>query len=78
MAEVPKTAQRQSQARLAKRCRVLRQERKLSQLDIVRNFDFSLSHYQKIERGVLDSRLSTLIKLAECFRVTLSELLEDI
>lgn len=63
------------QKRLAKRCRALRKRRRLSQMDIVRHFDFSLSHYQKIERGALDPRLSTLKKLAECFKVTLSELL---
>lgn len=66
------------QLRLSRRCRVLRKARGLSQLDIVRNFDFSLSHYQKIERGDLDPRLSTLAKLAECFDVTLSELLEGV
>jgi transcriptional regulator with XRE-family HTH domain len=66
------------QIRLGKRCRKLRQERRLSQLDMVRNFEFSLSHYQKIERGVLDPRLSTLARLAECFKVSLSELLKGV
>ena len=66
------------QMRFAKRCRALRQKRKLSQLDMVRNFDMSLSHYQKIERGVLDVRLSTLQKLAECFGVSLAELLKGV
>lgn len=47
-------------------------------MDIVRRFEFSLSHYQKIERGALDPRLSTLKKLAECFDVTLSELLRGV
>jgi transcriptional regulator with XRE-family HTH domain len=51
------------QHRFGKRCRALRQKRKLSQLDMVRQFEISLSHYQKIERGVLDVRLSTLEKL---------------
>ncbi|MGH8311593.1 MAG: helix-turn-helix domain-containing protein, partial [Steroidobacteraceae bacterium] len=55
---------------LGRRCRELRRQRGLSQLDIVRRFEFSLSHYQKIERGVLDPRLSTLKKLAECYDVT--------
>lgn len=64
--------------RLSRRCRTLRRARGLSQLDIVRNFDFSLSHYQKIERGDLDPRLSTLAKLAECFDVTLAELLDGV
>jgi transcriptional regulator with XRE-family HTH domain len=43
-----------------------------------RHFEFSLSHYQKLERGVLDPRLSTLRKLAAAFGVPLSELLEGV
>lgn len=66
------------QAALGARCRELRKKRGLSQLDIVRNYDFSLSHYQKIERGDLDPRLTTLKKLAECFDVTVAELLEGL
>jgi transcriptional regulator with XRE-family HTH domain len=61
---------------LGGRCRELRRKRGLSQLDMIRNFDFSLSHYQKIERGALDARFSTLRKLAEAFDVTSSELLK--
>lgn len=63
---------------LGDRCRLLRQRRGLSQLDVVRHFDFSLSHYQKIERGVLDPRLSTLAKLAEVYGVTLATLLRGV
>ncbi len=66
------------QQRFARRCRALRQKRKLSQMDMVRRFGMSLSHYQKIERGVLDVRLSTLETLAECFGVTLAELLRGV
>lgn len=72
------TANERLQLRLSRRCRALRKARGLSQLDIVRHYDFSLSHYQKIERGDLDPRLSTLVKLAECFDVTLSELLDGV
>ncbi len=61
-----------------KRCRVLRRRRKLSQLDMVRQFDISLSHYQKIERGDLDVRLLTAKKLAACFDVKLSELMRGL
>jgi len=64
--------------RIGRRCRHLRQERGLSQLDMVRRFDFSLSHYQKIERGVLDPRLTTLARIAEAFEVSLSALLEGV
>jgi transcriptional regulator with XRE-family HTH domain len=63
---------------LGERCRALRRARDLSQLDMVRHFDFSLSHYQKIERGELDARFSTLRKLAEAFGVTLSELVKGL
>lgn len=63
---------------LGKRCRALREKRGLSQLDVTRNFDFSLSHYQKIERGELDPRFTTLRKLAEVYSVSLSELLRGL
>ena len=72
------TANEKRRLRLGKRCRRLRQERGLSQLDMVRFFEFSLSHYQKIERGVLDARLNTLARLAECFEISLSDLLKDV
>lgn len=64
--------------KLGRRCRQLRQQNGLSQLDMVRSHDFSLSHYQKIERGDLDARLSTLRKLASAFNVSLSELLKGL
>jgi transcriptional regulator with XRE-family HTH domain len=62
--------------RFGKRCRKLRHEAGLSQLDMVRDHGFSLSHYQKIERGTLDPRLSTLIKLAKSFGVSVSDLVD--
>ncbi|HEY1548356.1 MAG TPA: helix-turn-helix transcriptional regulator [Kofleriaceae bacterium] len=65
-------------ARFGRRCRALRRRRKLSQLDMVRRFDVSLSHYQKIERGDLDVRLSTAQKLAECFGITLAQLMRGV
>jgi transcriptional regulator with XRE-family HTH domain len=64
--------------RFGKRCRALRTRRKFSLLDMVRRFDVSLSHYQKIERGDLDVRLSTAKKLAECFGVTFAELVKGL
>src|SRR3954463_7790001 len=60
------------EVRLGKRCRKLRHQAGLSQLDMARDHGFSLSHYQKIERGTLDPRLSTLSKIAKCFGVSLS------
>lgn len=63
---------------LGNRCRSLRKQKGLSQMDVVRNFNFSLSHYQKIERGALDPRLSTLRKLAEIYQMPVSEMLEGL
>lgn len=71
-------ATRDIRVELGKRCRALREKRGLSQLDVVRQFEFSLSHYQKIERGVLDPRLTTLTKLADVYNVTLSVLLKGV
>jgi len=64
--------------RLGKRCRALRQRNKLSLMDVVKHHEVSLSHLQKIERGVLDVRLSTLMKLANAYGVTLSALLRGV
>ena len=66
------------EARFGKRCRKLRHQAGLSQLDMARDHGFSLSHYQKIERGTLDPRLSTLIRLAKCFGVSVSELVNSL
>jgi transcriptional regulator with XRE-family HTH domain len=66
------------QQRLGTRCRVLRERAGLSQMDVVKQFDVSLSHLGKIERGKLDPRLSTLRKLADAYDVTLSTLLRDV
>jgi transcriptional regulator with XRE-family HTH domain len=65
-------------ADFGQRCRELRTRRKLSQIDVTKQSDFGLSHYQKIERGVLDARFSTLRKLAEVYGVSLSELLKGL
>ena len=64
--------------RLGRRCRQLRHERGLSQLDMVRSHGFSLSHYQKLERGDLDARISTLTRLAEAYGVSLPELFRGV
>jgi transcriptional regulator with XRE-family HTH domain len=45
---------------------------------MVRDHGFSLSHYQKIERGVLDPRLGTLKRIADAFGVPLSELVQNL
>jgi len=66
------------QLRLALRIREVRKAKGMSQMDLVRDYDWTLSHYQKIERGDLDPRFSTLLKLADCFDVSVSELLEGV
>jgi transcriptional regulator with XRE-family HTH domain len=45
---------------------------------MVRDHGFSLSHYQKIERGALDPRLSTMAKIAESFGISISELVDSL
>jgi|GEM_PF-1246429 len=64
--------------RFGKKCRQVRHEHGLSQLDMVRYADFSLSHYQKIERGDLDPRLTTIKRLADAFGVSMAELLDGL
>ena len=48
----------------------------MSQMDFVRDHGFSLSNYQKLERGTLDPRLTTVIALEEALDVSPAELLE--
>lgn len=64
------------QGKFARRLRELRLERGLSQMDMVRDHGFTLSHFQKLERGTLDPRLSTVFALAEALEVAPGELLE--
>ena len=45
-------------------------------MDMVRDHGWSLSHYQKLERGTLDPRITTVVALAESFGVEPSELLD--
>jgi ribosome-binding protein aMBF1 (putative translation factor) len=73
-----RTALERLKVRFGRRCRALRHRKGLSQMDIVRRFDFTLSHYQKIERGDLDARLSTMSRLARCLGVSLSGLVEGL
>jgi transcriptional regulator with XRE-family HTH domain len=70
-------ATRDSQ-RLARRVRELREEGGLSQMDMVRRHGWTLSHWQKIERGVLDPRMSTLLRIAKSLGVSASELFKGL
>jgi transcriptional regulator with XRE-family HTH domain len=65
-------------ARFAKRCKTLRLAAGLSQMAVARHSDFGLSHYQRLERGDVDPKLSTLVRLAEIYGVTLSVLFEGL
>jgi transcriptional regulator with XRE-family HTH domain len=60
--------------RFSKRCKELRRAAGLSQMAVARHSDFGLSHYQRIERGELDPKLSTLFRLAEVYGVTIVDL----
>jgi transcriptional regulator with XRE-family HTH domain len=60
--------------KLGKRVRAAREGAGMSQMDVVLKSGMSLSHYQKIERGVLDPRISTICKIAKLFGVTLDDL----
>ena len=64
--------------RIGDRVRALREEAGLSQMDMVRDHKWSLSHLGKVERGVTDARISTLARLAEDLGVTLSQLLDEV
>jgi len=66
------------QIRFGRRCRALRRRRKFSQMDMVRLHGWELSHYQRIERGDLDVKLSTLGRLAEAFKVSLETLMRGV
>ncbi len=70
--------QKSLEKRFGERCRKLRHEAGLSQLDMVRDHGFTLSHYQKLERGDLDPRLSTVVRIAQSFGVPLSALVDDL
>lgn len=67
-----------SQPELGRRCKELRLARGLPQFHMVHYVGFSLSHYQKIERGLLDCQLSTLQRLAKTFGLSLSEFLDGV
>jgi transcriptional regulator with XRE-family HTH domain len=63
--------------KLAKRVRAARDRAGLSQMDVILRLGGSLSHYQKLERGILDPRASTLAKLAKLFGCTLDDLVPE-
>lgn len=75
---MPRSPKPTPQQRLGARIREVRQSRGKSQMDMVRQHEWSLSHFQKLERGALDARFTTLLKVADSFDVTVSELLRGL
>jgi transcriptional regulator with XRE-family HTH domain len=63
------------QLRFAKRVRGLREARGLRQEDL-EDFGLSWKSVQKLEYGITDPKVSTLLKLCGAFKVTLGELLD--
>ena len=57
------------------RLRELRQEKRLRQREMAGLLGCTLGHYQKIEYGQVNVPITTLIALAEKFRVTTDYLL---
>lgn len=64
--------------KFARRCKELRDAIGRSQMWVARNSDIGLSHYQRLESGELDPRLSTLLRLAEIYGVTVSALVDGL
>lgn len=66
---------RQFQRQFAERVRTLRAERGLRQEDL-EDFGLSWKSVQKLEYGITDPKVSTLLKLCRAFAVPLPQLLE--
>jgi transcriptional regulator with XRE-family HTH domain len=69
-----------SVGRLAATLKRRREEAKppMSQEQVAHDAELSLRHYQKIEAGAGDPRLSTLLRIAGALGTRLSEIIEDI
>jgi transcriptional regulator with XRE-family HTH domain len=61
---------------LGRRVRALRKKRKWSQEDLAYESGLARSFTGAIERGEKDVRLSTLVKLANTFKIPVSQLLK--
>lgn len=60
--------------RLGKRVRTLREKRKWSQEELAHRGSLARSFTGAIERGEKDLRLTTLVKLANTFRIPIAQL----
>ena len=59
---------------LGKRVRALREKKKWSQEELAHQSSLARSFTGAIERGEKDLRLTTLVKLANTFRISVSQL----
>lgn len=55
--------------------RKLREEREMTQTDLAFEVGMEPSHVSRIERGVTDTSLTTIIKLADALKITPAELM---
>ncbi|WP_442952234.1 helix-turn-helix domain-containing protein [Peptostreptococcus sp.] len=53
----------------------LRLKNELTQLEVANSLNLSLYGYQKIERGLSDIKLSTLISICNLYNITPNELI---
>jgi transcriptional regulator with XRE-family HTH domain len=60
--------------RLGKRVRALREKKKWSQEDLAHESGLARSFTGAIERGEKDLRLTTLVKLANTFKISVGQL----
>lgn len=62
--------------RIGQRVAELRRARQMTQPMVARVLGVTYQSYQKIERGVVSLRVSTLHKLAQCFEVSMASLID--
>lgn len=62
--------------KLGQRIRTIRKSKQMSQLDVAVAMDNYAEQVGRIERGLLDVRISTLKKIAQALNISLVELLD--
>lgn len=55
----------------------IRKEQKLTQEDMAVYFDNHREYISRLERGLVDPRLSTLLKISNALNIKLSEIIKD-
>jgi transcriptional regulator with XRE-family HTH domain len=61
--------------KFGERLKEIRKAKKITQEELVRKTGFDLSQIGRIERGLINTSLSHILKIAECLGVSPSELL---